>query len=111
MKKTCPYFVAQSGTFEGKPDFWGACGVKNISDNYATAQMIVRDYVTGQILKTIEISLPGNAGALLTNTGELAGFDGKRLTLELDGSEFIVMTPMNARRDSAVTLMQVLEKK
>jgi len=111
MKKICPYFVAQSGTFEGKPDFWGAVALKNISDNYAISNLIIRDFITGQILKTIEISLPGNAGALLTNADELSGFENKRLTLDLIGSEYIIMAPMNARRDSAVTMMQVIEKK
>jgi len=112
MKTTiCNYFVASSGTFDGKPDFWGAVALKNVSSSPAIATLEVKDFVTGDVLKVIPVSLPGNGGHLLTNTAELSGLEGKRLSLELTGSDFIYMTPLNARRDSGIGPLETFEIK
>ena len=112
MKTTiCPYFVASSGVHNGKPDFWGAVSLKNISSSPATATLTVTDFVTGATLKTIPINLSAGGGILLTNTGELSGLENKRLTLELTGSDSIWMTPLNARRDSGIGPLETFEIK
>ena len=109
MKKICPYFVASTGVYNGKPDFWGAVSFKNVLNKPVSAMLKICSFETGQVLKSVSINLQPQAGRLLTNQDALKGFENQRLSLELSGSKTIHMTPLNARRDSSIAPLKVIE--
>jgi len=98
MKTSYPYFTTSLNQI-------GCIPVKNNSDASATSNLILKDFMSGIILKTIAISLPAKAGMVYTRQNDLAGLEGRHLSIDLIGSEFITMHPfMIPRVDNTPTV-------
>jgi len=114
---SCSYFVFKKGEvylrefdksgnikIKTYPDWWGAVAFKNIAEIPQSTKLLIREFETGKLIKTIPIILESGAGNLITYS-DVPELVGKRLSLELDylGSNNIVMTPMSARGRSQLT--------
>lgn len=91
MKTIFPYFTTNA-------DQVGVIPIKNNSDLAAISNLIIKDFVTGNVIKSFSISLIANSGMICTRQNYLAGLDDKHMSLELIGSESITMHPFMTLR-------------
>jgi len=122
-KVISPYFVSNNGVYnykeDGKdksmPDWWGAIILKNPAETPEKTSLLVKDFYTGKVLKTLPIVLEPDEGMMIINAKKdddnninLVGLENKRLSLELDfmGSKHIIMYPLNARRHSPLNVLK-----